>query len=128
MSPSRPITVMTEHATREGWEGPFVVREYVALPGDKINYHAIESGDGVCTCGRESRYLAEQDCQALNAAFALGCAVGHELGEVVRGVTSTPGQVVPDGSQGSEGSPDTPKSGGQPLRHNQSTPLSHGAP
>ena len=53
------------------WPGPFVVREYVALPGDRIAFAAMDPATGIMCPGRDNRSLAECDAQALNAAYQL---------------------------------------------------------
>lgn len=52
--------------------GPFVVSEYVALPGDRIAVAAMDPVTGIMCGGRDDRKLAEGDAQALNAAYQLG--------------------------------------------------------
>ena len=61
------------------WPGPFVVSEYVALPGDRVGFVATDPQTGICCPGRDDRALAEQDAEALNAAYASGfvAAAGH---------------------------------------------------
>lgn len=53
------------------WPGPFVVSEYVALPGDRIAFAAMDPATGIMCPGRDNRSLAECDAQALNAAYQL---------------------------------------------------------
>lgn len=70
------LDLLAKHAAMEGWQGPFVVNEYMALPGDVRAFIAQEQTRGICCAGRESRELAEQDAQGLNAAFRFGLDVG----------------------------------------------------
>jgi hypothetical protein len=53
-------------------QGPFVVSEYVALPGDRVHFAAIDHATLITCAGRELRELAKQDADALNAAWRLG--------------------------------------------------------
>lgn len=39
-------------------------------------YVAIDHETGICTCGRPTRELAEEDARALNAAYELGRQAG----------------------------------------------------
>lgn len=76
----RKLDLLAKHAAMEGWQGPFVVNEYMALPGDVRAFIAQEQTRGICCAGRESRELAEQDAQGLNAAFRFGLDVGERKG------------------------------------------------
>lgn len=61
-------------------QGPFIASEYVALPGDRVAFVATDPKTGICCPGRDDRALAEQDAEALNAAYASGivaAAAGH---------------------------------------------------
>lgn len=58
--------------------GPFVASEYAALPGDRIAFVAADPKTGICCPGRNACLLAEQDANALNAAYALGKNAGRE--------------------------------------------------
>ena len=71
------LDLLAKHAAMEGWLGPFVVNEYMALPGDVRAFIAQEQTRGICCAGRESRELAEHDAQGLNAAFRWGLDVGE---------------------------------------------------
>ena len=73
----RKLSLLAKHAMMEGWQGPFVVNEYMALPGDVRAFVAQEQMRGICCAGRESRELAEHDAQGLNAAFRFGLDVGE---------------------------------------------------
>lgn len=57
---------------------PFVAREYVGLPGDRILFVAHDPRTGVCCCGREKHDEAESDAQGLRAAWWLGYAAAME--------------------------------------------------
>ena len=76
-APARDEVLLAKHAAMEEWQGPFVVNEYMALPGDVRAFIAQEQTRGICCAGRESRELAEQDAQGLNAAFRFGIEVGE---------------------------------------------------
>lgn len=61
-------------------QAPFIVSEYVALPGDRVGFVATDPKTGICCPGRDDRSLADQDAEALNAAYASGivaAAAGH---------------------------------------------------
>lgn len=73
----RKLSLLARHAADEHWEGPFVVNEYMALPGDVRAFIAQEQMRGICCAGRESRELAENDAQGLNVAFRWGIEVGE---------------------------------------------------
>lgn len=60
------------------WPGPFVVSEYVALPGDRIAVAAMDPATGIMCAGRDDRELARADAQALNAAYQLGRRMAEE--------------------------------------------------
>jgi hypothetical protein len=60
-------------------EPPFVAREYVGLPGDRIRFVAHDPRTGICCCGREKHDEAESDAQGLRAAWWLGYAAAMEV-------------------------------------------------
>lgn len=60
------------------WPGPFVVSEYVALPGDRIAFAAMDPATGIMCPGRDDRDQARADAQALNAAYQLGRRLAEE--------------------------------------------------
>ncbi len=57
-------------------DGPFIVSEYLALPGDRIAFVAMDPVTGIMCGGRDDRTLAEADVQALNAAYQRGKLAG----------------------------------------------------
>lgn len=61
-----------QHQTELRLWSPFVVQDYVAIPGDVIQYVATDPSTGVGACGRTDRLHAELDAIALNEAFRMG--------------------------------------------------------
>lgn len=60
------------------WPGPFVVSEYVALPGDRIAFAAMDPATGIMCSGHFDREFARADAHALNAAYQLGRRTAEE--------------------------------------------------
>lgn len=60
------------------WPGPFVVSEYVALPGDRIAVAAMDPASGIMCSGHFDREFARADAHALNAAYQLGRRTAEE--------------------------------------------------
>jgi len=59
-------------------KSPFVVKEYIALPGDVTMFHAIDEATGIMCAGKQTYDAALEDANALNAAFNLGVAEGFD--------------------------------------------------
>ena len=104
------------------FSGPFLAANYIGLPGDRILFVAHDPHTGICCPGRDEFTHAEQDAQALNAAYTLGKNAGreerdaaiHAAYEQVR-MTAIPGGsghlLVPDTAIGALRSALYPKGG-----------------
>lgn len=62
------------HAHKQPSPAGFIAEEVASAMGSY--WVAIDPETGICTCGRDTRELAEADAQALNAAFEAGRQCG----------------------------------------------------
>lgn len=73
----------SEHKDRskQVFDGPFVARANVGLPGNCVYYVASDPKTGVCCPSRDQMNHAEADALALNAAYTLGKDAGREASD-----------------------------------------------
>ncbi len=77
MTISNSVALKTEKPNSL-FQGPFVVSEYVALPGDRIAVAAMDPATGIMCSGHFDREFARADAHALNAAYQLGRRTAEE--------------------------------------------------